>query len=411
MISSTEMLRHQNRAYVLAGLRELGPSAHTTLSEWSGLSSASVSAITAELETEGVLYRLEQVASSGRGRPRVLLGPNPTFAYVAAIRITTEIVEYSLINYSGTLVDRFHEARPAEEKSPVDFLHRINENIGKLATRSGLDGASIQLISITTKGVVDPAGPTLIWSPVFDDQVIDFAAALKEASAACVHLHNETTFSAQAVSQRLRQSDATVENGRRVAVLSLGHSIGLGVATLKSHGRTSSFAPPFGHMIDQQQGPLCRCGAHGCVEATAGFYGILRAAFDVPADTLPARFVPLKEVDKLAARARAGEHSAEYAFRSASDCLGLALARLNSLLGVAEVTITGYGSRYLDLLLPGIHRGLEQTMQARQGRMPTIHIEQDETHLVHEGNTQWALANLDETRVATRQLSHLQVVG
>ena len=122
MIASTEMLRHQNRAYVLAGLRELGPSAHTTLAEWSGLSSASVSAITAELEREGVLSRLDHIAGSGRGRPRVLLGPNATFAYVAAIRITTEIVEYSLIDYAGTLVDRFHEARPADEKSRSDLI-------------------------------------------------------------------------------------------------------------------------------------------------------------------------------------------------------------------------------------------------------------------------------------------------
>jgi len=89
MNPSTESLRHQNRAHVLAGLRELGPSAHTTLSEWSGLSSASVSAITAELENEGVLQRLDQVASSGRGRPRVLFGPNAEFALFAVVRITT----------------------------------------------------------------------------------------------------------------------------------------------------------------------------------------------------------------------------------------------------------------------------------------------------------------------------------
>ncbi len=411
MISSTEMLRHQNRAHVLAGLRELGPSAHTTLSEWSGLSSASVSSITAELEAEGVLAKLEHVASSGRGRPRVLLGPNATFAYVAAIRITTEAVEYSLVNYAGTLVDRFHEARPAKEKAPKHFLERIKRCVARLAERSGLDGASIQLVSITTKGVVAPDSPTLIWSPVFGDKAIDFAAELQEVTAACVYLHNETTFSAQAVSRRVHRQDAAFDNGHRIAVLSLGQSIGLGVATLKSHGRVSSFAPPFGHMIDQPQGSLCRCGSNGCVEATAGFHGILRTAFDGPSDTVPARIIPLAEMDKLAARARGGEHSAEYAFRCAGDCLGLALARLSSLLGVAQISITGHGVRYIDLLLPGINRGLEQTMQARQGRLPQVHIEHDETHLVHEGSTRWALATLDETRVATRQLSHLQVVG
>jgi len=172
MISTTEMLRHQNRAHVLAGLRELGPSAHTTLSEWSGLSSASVSAITAELEDEGVLLKLQQVASSGRGRPRVLFGPNPNFACIATIRIATELVEYSLIDYTGTLTDRFHEERPANEKSAEPFIERLKVGFKRLVERSGLSDSSIQAISITTKGVVDPNAAVLLWSPVFDKQTI-----------------------------------------------------------------------------------------------------------------------------------------------------------------------------------------------------------------------------------------------
>ena len=396
---------------MLAGLRELGPSAHTTLGEWSGLSSASVSAITAELENEGVVERQEQVVSSGRGRPRVLFGPNPNFACLAIIRIATEQVEYSLIDYAGTLLDRFHEARPANEKSTEPFIKRLKAGITRLAERSGLNGASIQSISITTKGVVDLSAATLLWSPVFGEYAIDFAKELSPVSSAPVSLHNETAFSAQAVAKRLRCRDTSAEDGRQIAVLSLGHSIGLGIASLKSHGRIEGFAPPFGHMVDQINGSLCRCGAFGCVEATAGFYGILRTAFGVPADTIPARFVPLHEVDNIAAQARAGENSAEFAFRTASECLGLALARLNCLLPVSEITITGIGARYIDLLLPNIKEQLEKTMQANLGQTPLLHVVTEETQLVHEGNTQWSLANLDETRVANRLLSGVKAAG
>jgi len=411
MISTTEMLRHRNRAHVLAGLRELGPSAHTTLSEWSGLSSGSVSAITAELEEEGVLQRVEQVASSGRGRPRVLFGPNTEFAKLAMIRVATESVEYSLIDYAGVLRDRFTENRPANEKSIVPFIKRLNVGIDRLAERSGLHPSAISTVSITHKGVVDPTNQTLLWSPVFDDQAINFPAVLDISETASVYVHNETAFGAEAVARRLRHTNSEVEDGRRIAVLSLGHAIGLGVATLKSHGRIEAFSPPFGHMVDQREGPLCRCGAHGCVEATAGFYGILRNAFGVPSDTLPAPFVPSAEVDKLAANARRGERTAEVAFRDAGDCLGLALARLNSLLSISEVTVTGHGCQYLDLLLPRIEQSFEQTMQARQGQTPKIHVDFDESQLVHDGNAQWSLAVLDEQRVATRLLSGVQVAG
>lgn len=410
MATNTETLRHQNRAFVLAGLRELGRSAHTTLGEWSGLSSASVSAITAELEAEGVLQRVEQVPASGRGRPRVLFGQSPGFAYLAMVRIATERVEYSLVDYAGTLIDRFDESRGAKER-PTTFLKKINKSLIRLAERSGISVEEIRAISVTTKGVVDPQSPTVLWTPVFDNHVIDFAEALSSFSSADVYVKNETTFSAQAVAQRLRRNDASLEVGHRIAVLSLGHSIGLGVATLKSHGKIDAFAPPFGHMVDEQQGPMCRCGAQGCVEATAGFYGILRTAFGVPADTLPARFVPTAEVDKLANKARSGSRDAEYAFRKASECLGLALARLDSLLDVNDIVITGYGARYLDLMLPVMNQRLEQTMQARQGRLPSIKIELEETQLVDEGNIQWSLAKLDENRVATRLLSDVKAAG
>ena len=110
-------------------------------------------------------------------------------------------------------------------------------------------------------------------------------------------------------------------------------------------------------------------------------------------------------------RQRSGNREAEYAFRTASECLGLALARLDSLLDVSEITITGYGARYLDLLLPGINQRLEQTMQAKQGRLPKIKIELEETPLVDEGNIQWSLAKLDENRVATRLLTDVKAAG
>jgi len=411
MLTTTESLRHQNRAYVLAGLRELGPSAHTTLGEWSGLSSASVSAITAELLSEGVVERVEQVASSGRGRPRVLFGPRPGFAYLALVRITTESVEYSLVDYSGVLCDRFHEARLAKEKSVPSFLQRVRAGISKLLSRNALSSTDLSTITVTTKGVVDPVSPTLLWSPVFNDVNINFAEELKVFSTARVHVRNETTFTAQAIAQRMRQSEGEVLLGQRIAVLSLGHSIGLGVATLQSHSRIDAYAPPFGHMIDQRNGPLCRCGGLGCVEATAGFYGILRNAMGVPANTLPAPFVPLPEVDKLAMQARKGVRNAEYAFRAAGECLGLALSRLNSLLTVSDITITGYGTRFIDLLMPSIQEGLGQTMQAKQGRMPNVHIELEEAEFIHAGNMQWSLAKLDEHRVARRLMSNVQAIG
>ncbi len=99
----------------------------------------------------------------------------------------------------------------------------------------------------------------------------------------------------------------------------------------------------------------CRCGARGCIEAYAGFYAMLRTAFDVPLDTIPAKFVPIAELDKIAASARQGGRRNVLAFRQA----GLAprqwpLAGPEPRTSGMPIVITGPGVRYYDLLIEGI---------------------------------------------------------
>jgi predicted ArsR family transcriptional regulator len=109
--SSTELVRQQNSALVLASLRRHGPLAHTDISHHTGLASATVSVITAELEKAEVLERREQLASASRGRPRVIFGQRRDAGYLATVRISSDMVQYSLADYGGTLLDRFEEPR------------------------------------------------------------------------------------------------------------------------------------------------------------------------------------------------------------------------------------------------------------------------------------------------------------
>ena len=90
--SSTELVRQQNSALVLATLRRLGPLSHTDISEHTGLASATVSAITAELERAGVIEKAEQQVPSGRGRPRVLFAQRRDSGFLIAVRISSDVV-------------------------------------------------------------------------------------------------------------------------------------------------------------------------------------------------------------------------------------------------------------------------------------------------------------------------------
>jgi hypothetical protein len=122
-------------------------------------------------------------------------------------------------------------------------------------------------------------------------------------------------------------------------------------------------------------------------------------AFEVPLDTIPAKFVPVAELDKIAAQARQGHRMSAFAFRQAGIALGNGLSRLLSLTERMPIAITGPGTRYYDLLRQGIEEGLGQTHVVRMEGMPEIRVAPDESILVFEGHLDRALSVIDQELV------------
>ena len=395
--NTTEGLRHYNRALVLQSLRRLGPSSHTEIAEDSALASGTVSVITTELFEEGAIRKEEKPPTKGRGRPRVLLALNPDFARLAFIHISSSEVEYSLVSYSNVLLDRFQVARSNSATDAAAFGDRVRRDLFRLAERSELHPSEIAHISIATKGLVGGGGTKLLWSPVFGDNQIDFAELFKEWPDR-VKINNQTGFSAHA------KLHAAGPFAKQHAVLSLGDSIGLGIASRTGREEINYQAPPFGHMVHVEDGPLCRCGSLGCIEAYAGFYGILRAAYDAPADHIPAKFIPKEQMDQLAADARAGDQRIRFAFRQAADVLAIGLSRLMTIHGPMAITITGPGVAYFDLMEEHFKGHFEKNLRIRVSHMPTISVEKDEPGLVFSSNATVSLAAFDSDYVATRQI-------
>lgn len=303
-IASTELVRQKNSLSVMAALRLHGSLSHTEMSSFTGLASATVSAITMELERAGLILRKEQLATTGRGRPRILFGPRGAFCHVAIIIISSDSVQYSLVDYAGKLVDRFTEQRIAAEKGM--FGQSILAGLARLADRSRIDRHDILQVSISSKGLVDAATAALVWSPVLGNEKIDFQQLISQDGRIRVTLNNETLLAAKAIWMRQQAKEKESPAPEALVTLSLGHSIGLGIARATPDGAIKVSAPNFGHMLHLADGALCRCGTKGCIEAYSGFYAILRSAFEAPPQAEPAKFVPIAEVDKIAASARAG---------------------------------------------------------------------------------------------------------
>ncbi len=391
--SSTELVRQRNSVLVLKALRRHGPLAHTEISDFTKLSSATISAITADLERAQIIEKSEQQAATGRGRPRVLFSQRRDCGYIVVIIISSDAVQYSLVDYAGTLLDRFTEERAQDGAAVTHFVSAIRDGLDRIVARSKIAREQVLLISISSKGLVDSFEPVLRWSPIFGREQIDFAAVLGADWQAKIVLGNETLLVAAAVG--LREEREKGQRFRALAALSLGHSIGLGIVRRTAGGEHEVSAPNFGHMLHVPNGALCRCGSLGCIEAYAGFYAVLRTAFGVPLDTIPAKFVPISELDKIAASARQGNRRNGFAFRQAGLALGNGLSRVLSLNERMPIAITGPGARYYDLLREGIEEGLAQSQIVRMEGMPELRVVADEQILVFEGHLNRALSIID----------------
>lgn len=405
--SSSELVRQHNVALVLSAIRRMGPSSHTDICGHTRLASATVSAITAELERAQVITRSEQQPTTGRGRPRVFFSQRRDGGFLIAVRISSDLVQYSLVDYSGTLIDRFEEARDHSVAGTSAFARGFTEALERILARSRLDRDRVLSISISSKGTVDADEHRLLWSPAFGVQQINFATLLNPLWRAKVTVNNETLLVAQALGLKADKAGVDAPGGpfRALAALSLGHSIGLGIARKDRFGELEVTAPNFGHMLHGPGAGLCRCGSIGCIEAQAGFYGILRTAFEVPPDTIPAKFVPQAEIDKIALKAREGHRMSGYAFRQAGVALGNGLSRLLSLYERMPIYVTGPGTRYFDLLKKGIDEGLSQSHQVRLQGPPELHVIFDEQRLIFDGHLDRALTEMDHDIAAFRHQS------
>ncbi|MEK1902441.1 MAG: MarR family transcriptional regulator, partial [Rhizobium sp.] len=196
--SSTELVRQRNSVLLLATLRRHGPLAHTEISDFTRLSSATVSAITADLEKAQVIEKSEHQAASGRGRPRVLLRQRRDCGYLIVVIISSDAVQYSLVDYSGKLIDRFSEERSHDPDGAGRFVNGVRAGLERILSRSRIEREKVLLISISSKGLVNSSEPVLVWSPIFGSDQIDFELALKPEWKAKVILDNETLLVAAA---------------------------------------------------------------------------------------------------------------------------------------------------------------------------------------------------------------------
>lgn len=397
-VGDSDSVRRQNRALVLEALRDAGSLARTQIASATGLSHASITAITQAMIGQGVLADLPEARADQRtpGRPAVQVGFNRAAAYVALVELEVNRMRLSLVDYGGTLVDRVETALTPRSFLETPPARLLEERIGQLRGRDPGEMALLRRIAISVQGILDRSGASLAWSPVPGLAGADLVTPLGAAFGVPVQLSKRGRLLAEGT-RRLDPSLAEAS----IATVFIGSTVAMGLSSPgRRLGRGEEGATEFGHMNHVPGGALCRCGMRGCIEAYAADYGILRTAFSVPETAAPAAAIPAAEFEHLVARATAGERAATHAFNLAGRAIGYGLSRLLALFAPSHVVLVGPGARAFPLMKAEIDAALGTSLVGRVAGLPEVRALRDESEPVFQGLVAETLRELDQTEIA-----------
>ena len=342
---SASSLRSANQQRVLDVLRggasgepvtEDGTFTQAELARATGLAPATVSSIVRELTASRLV---EADPGSGRRGSSVRLARDA--GLVGGVDFGHSHVAVAIGDLSGRLL--------AEERCDVEAGHHHTEALRMAA--SMLDAMSPQHGTVRGIGLGLPApvvNNVIRSSAIFPGwEGVDARLAAEKQFGAPVHVENDANLGALA---EHRQGVGRGHDSSVFVKISSGVGAGIIIDNQLFHGAGGT-AGEIGHLTLDDQGPLCRCGSRGCLEAYTSVGSIL---------AMMAGQLPGVDLDGVVAAARSGNVSAQRAFEDAGLQLGWGLASIVNLLNPSLVVVGGDMAGAGELLLEPARIGLRR---------------------------------------------------
>ena len=332
------MLRAHNTAAVLH-LIWAGSYSRADLARSTGLSRSTVTGIVGDLLQVGVV-RESSTQSSG-GRPSTLLRVNERVRLLVGIEMGASHISSVLTDLQGNFLSTRSESLDAQGR-PLLALERMQAHIHEMLVELKLDTSALAGI-----GLALPC--PLAESDQLDMNILPKwrgirpAALLRARFGVPVMMDNDANLGALA--------ELWWGAGRDVgdfSYIKLATGVGAGhIINGQVYRGSGGIAGEIGHTAIDANGPMCRCGLRGCLEAMVG-----RESLERQVGT---------DLETLLANASAGDPASIRAIADAGTYMGIAVANLLNLLNPTRVILGGALTRAGDLLL----QPLVQAVQAR----------------------------------------------
>ena len=308
-------IRYRNRKRVLSAIRRDRVISRTEVTKRTGLSAATVSAITSDFIDEGIVSLDADTPSSalngsnnsksstGRGRPKVGLTINPDAATVCAVYFQLNKISASIIDFGGNIISEGMVELATRSITAGEIQSALISCIESAIQSAQRAPLNLRSIVIGFQGVTDVEGETVLWTPICDQRDLPLKKWLEEHFGVSAQVSNDCDMIARALNWREPET-----YGENFATVLLAHGVGMGLFLRGAIiNGTHSSGVEFGHMTYIPDGALCRCGNSGCIEAYAGDYAISRNASGISDRSEPADVLKMTEMEPIAMAIRQGD--------------------------------------------------------------------------------------------------------
>jgi predicted NBD/HSP70 family sugar kinase len=337
-----------NRTAVLSMIARQGPISRSEVARRLAISPATVTSATRHLLGRGLIKVVERAPSRG-GRPALLLGLVASAAQALGVKIAADHLVGVRVDLDGEVLDGFECPFDA---AAVDALDQLTAILKPHVTPPSGDGPLLLGIGLGVPGVAEggPTGP--VTSPVLGWDRLGIAELLERELAVPVLVDNDVN--TLAVAERLYGRGQSTEHFLTVTI---GRGVGLGIVVGGEVYRgANGGAGEFGHVTAVENGPLCECGKHGCLEALVADPALVREGRTAGV------LAPDDGIDRLRALADAGDEGARATYRDAGATFGRAVANLVNVLSPECVFVSGEGTQAWPHLAPSFQAALEEAL-------------------------------------------------
>ena len=361
--------REVNRQILLNLVREHQPVSRADLARLMSVGRGMVTELVNNLIAEGVIYE-GATAVAPRGRRPTLLHIRSGDRFVVGVDLRFSRTFLMLCDFSGRQLALESFEAITDPKALVETLsarvRRLLETHGALESCEG--------VGVVVGGMVDPRNGRVLNSPQLGWHDVDFAADLSSALGLRVAVENAPKACALA---HLWLGPRHGENHDNFVYVTVSEGVGAGIVVngqvVRGHGHT---AGEFGHLPVNPEGPVCLCGAFGCLEANTSNLATLARylGYDLSDPESRQRLRESKlTIDDLMARARSGDGQALDALQKSAHYLGVGLSMVVNAINPARVFVGGEIAQVWDLIAPVISAAVkERALTEVAARTPII---------------------------------------